>query len=195
MKIIKADINKVDLNPLVNKITRGDHKPLFLQPPGENHYGLLAYLSMQLGEGFVVELGTHHGTSSLAMSINPKVSIRTYDIQNRYGIKGKPENVECRVGNIFSMKEEHYLLEADLIFLDTAHTGDFEQQVYDYLLENDYKGLLLLDDIHWNGPMKKFWAGIKTTKFDLTDIGHGTCPDGIAGTGLVDFGGKVQLLS
>ena len=39
--------------------------------------------------------------------------------------------------------------------LDTAHTGDFETEVYMFLKNNSYKGILILDDIHYNNQMIK----------------------------------------
>lgn len=196
MKIIKEEITPVrsHLEAIVNQITRDDHKKIFLAPPGNNHYSLLAYLSLQKDNQVIFELGTHHGTSSLAMSINSSSRIVTYDIADRYGITPQPKNVERRIGDIFNLGQADQLLKADMIFLDTAHEGPFEWKVYNFLLENNYKGILVLDDIHWNAPMKKFWEGITTAKYDITDIGHGVCPDGIAGTGIVDFGGTVEII-
>jgi predicted O-methyltransferase YrrM len=193
MRIIKSDIKKIDLTSLVSKITREDHKTIFLAPPGQNHYGFLAYLSLQKDNQLIIELGTHHGTSSLAMSINPTNTIITYDIVDRYGIHPQPKNVETRIGDVFKLNQTELLLKADFIFLDTAHEGPFEWQVYNFLVENKYRGILILDDIHWNKPMKEFWNGITMTKYDVTDIGHGICPDGVAGTGIVDFSNKIFI--
>lgn len=193
IQIIKKDVSLIDLKLLVNQITRNDHKQIFLAPPGENHYSLLAYLSLQSDNQLIVELGTHHGTSSLAMSINKTSKIITYDIADRYGIQPQPKNVERRLGNIFELNEVDILLKSNIIFLDTAHEGPFEWQVYRFLVENEYKGILVLDDIHWNKPMKEFWEGITNTKYDVTDIGHGICPDGVAGTGIVDFSNQIKF--
>jgi hypothetical protein len=194
MKIIKQDVRLIDLTPYVDQIGRQDHKTIFLAPPGNNHYALLAYLAFQLTGKLIVELGTHYGSSSLAMSINDSNTIITYDIADRYGIQNPPKNITRRIGDIFKLGQESILLDASLIFLDTAHTGEFEQQVYDYLCDNNYQGILLLDDIHWNQPMKSFWNSINVTKYDITDIGHGICPDGVAGTGIVDFSNTLQII-
>lgn len=192
MIIEKSKINQIDLTPYVNLITRQDHRPIFLAPAGENHYKLLGYLSLKIQKGLIVELGTHVGTSSLALSINKSNRVVTYDVRNLYSVATQPTNVERIIGDIFELNQQDILLKADLIFLDTAHLGDFEWEVYSFLLRNDYKGILLLDDIHWNAPMKVFWNKIQTTKYDITSLGHGVCPDGVAGTGLVDFGNNVE---
>lgn len=194
INIIKKDIGLIKLDHLVKCITRADHKEIFLAPPGNNHYKLLAYLSLLNDNQVIIELGTHHGTSSLAFSINKTNSIITYDVVNRYGIVPKPKNVLCKIGNIFDMNEANLLLSANIIFLDTAHEGPFEHQIYNFLVENSYSGILILDDIHWNKPMKEFWNSINTLKYDVTDIGHGICPDGIAGTGIVDFNNNIRII-
>lgn len=200
MKIVKSDINKQDLTKYVDHITRKDHKTIFLDPPGKNHYKLLAYIGNLFNSVTIIELGTHHGTSSLALSTNKKNTIITYDVSDRYGINPQPDNVIRRIGNIFDLNEQERMLTAAVIFLDTAHEGDFEWQVYTYLRDNNYKGILILDDIHWNDAMRKVWNDIKITKYDVTDIGHGECivgPDNynISGTGLVDFSGTITLIN
>lgn len=192
MKITKSDISSIDMSTYVDYITRPDHKKIFLDPPGKNHYRLLAYLSMLLDNINILELGTHHGTSSLAMSINKKNTVITYDIADRYGIIPQPNNVIRKIGNIFELNEQANMLSAEIIFVDTAHLGDFEWEVYSYLKDNQYKGILLLDDIHFNSHMREFWNKITTVKYDITDIGQGACSNNnVAGTGLVDFSGNV----
>ena len=51
--------------------------------------------------------------------------------------------------------------------------------ILDFLIDNNWHGKLLLDDINLNQEMKNFWNGISHEKYDLTDIGHWS------GTGLV----------
>ncbi|MGB0767842.1 MAG: hypothetical protein ACPGYV_09035 [Phycisphaeraceae bacterium] len=200
--MIKIDGHYIEhqarLKPYVKHITRRDHRKIFLDPPGKNHYYLLSYLASQIGDGLIVELGTHHGTSSLAMSINPNARIVTFDIEDRYGIKPKPPNVETRIADLFESGQESILLESKMIFLDTAHEGPFEQQVYDYLKDNGYRGILVLDDIFWAKEMIAFWEGIDATKYDVTPIGHGDGkgPIGnVSGTGIVDFADQIEFVN
>ena len=189
-------ISEVDLSPWQKYITRVDHKPMFVRNIGE-HYKLLYYLASQINNELIVELGTHHGTGTLALSTNNSNKIISYDVVNRMSLSKIPDNVTLKIGNIFNLGQQHIMLDAALIFLDTAHTGDFELEVYTYLVKNNFKGILLLDDIHWNVPMQKFWNQIAVTKYDITDIGH-SCIDhvvthNVCGTGLVDFNGNVQI--
>ena len=91
--------------------------------------------------------------------------------------KSRP-NIEDRTGDVL---EDKRLFESPLIMLDTNHNGIFEKRAYTFLKENDYKGLLFLDDIYLNEPMRAFWNSIADPKEDVTDLGHW------AGSGLVEF--------
>jgi predicted O-methyltransferase YrrM len=196
MDIVYNEVKELDLSSLVSSITRKGHQEIINGPAGKEHYKLLAYLSKKINDGLIIELGTHNGTSSVAMSINESNIIITYDVKDVYSAK-KPKNVECRIGNIFDLGQEEMLLKANFIFLDTAHLGDFELQVYEYLRDNNYTGFIIYDDIHWSKEMVNFWKQVpEDIKYDVTEIGHGT-NDGqtsVCGTGIIDFSGKLNLL-
>ena len=155
----------------------------------KHHYKLLAYISKQKNNQLIYELGTHLGLSATALSVNDTNKIVTYDITDYTDIK-LPDNVEQRVGNIFHINKEAELLTADIIFLDTAHEGDFEYLVYSYLKEKEWKGILILDDINFNNPMKHFWNSIDTKKYDVTAVGH---REDNTGTGIVDFNNQITI--
>ncbi len=65
------------------------------------------------------------------------------------------------------------------IMLDIDHSGKTEKEILDFLVDNNWHGHLLLDDIYLNNAMKDFWNNITLEKYDLTHIGH------FSGTGLV----------
>ena len=184
-------INSVDLSHLKNIVDR-EHRKIINGSAGDQHYKLLTYLSKELPSPFIVELGTHYGTSSLALAENKDSVILTYDIKDRYRIKKRniPKNVIRKIKHIFDNNEAHYLLKADLIFLDAYHQGDFEREVLNYLIEQNFEGIILFDDIHWSQNMIDFWNQIKIEKHDITFLGHGggLGPMGnISGTGIIDF--------
>jgi hypothetical protein len=197
MKILAKDVYLEDLNYLKKKIKNSHHQDLLTQRPGINHYCLLSYLSKKINNSLIVELGTYAGTSALALSVNPTNLVETYDLSgDPFVIIDVPKNIKRNIGNIFELNNEKKLLQAELIFLDTAHNGDFEYQVLNYLNDNNYKGILLIDDIYWNGKMYNFWSAIKNKKIDLTFIGHGDGdgPNGnISGTGIVDFNNNIEI--
>ena len=197
MKFNLKDVYNENIDFLKNKISNPHHQKLLLQKPGINHYYLLSYISKKINNSLIVELGTYAGTSALALSVNPTNIVETYDLSGSpFAIIDVPKNIKRNIGNIFELNDEKKLLEAKLIFLDTAHNGDFEYQVLKYLNNNNYKGILLIDDIYWNGKMYYFWSSIKNKKIDLTFIGHGDGegPNGnISGTGIVDFNNNIEI--
>ena len=67
------------------------------------HYKLLAYLSMFFENETIVDIGTYMGLSALAMSYNHKNVVITYDIvdnferyKNELTVE-KKDNIECRI--------------------------------------------------------------------------------------------------
>jgi hypothetical protein len=73
------------------------------------------------------------------------------------------------------------ILSTNIIFVDTWHEGKMERAVYDFLVANNWKGVLIYDDIYYNDAMKAFWASLPEPKIDATHIGHST------GTGIIEF--------
>jgi hypothetical protein len=90
------------------------------------------------------------------------------------------DNIEFKLENILENNNE-LILSAPFIMLDTDHEGPFEDAFYAHLKKINYKGLLFLDDINLNDPMKIFWAGITEEKYELTSKAHWS------GTGIVIF--------
>lgn len=187
MKIIKKDVHDIDLSHLVDNIIPFEHKKLLMAPAGHQHYKLLTYLTRQINNATIVELGTHSGTSSTCLCENVTNKVKTFDIVDVYAIKNQPNNLTRHIGNIFKL-DPSILLKTDLVFLDTAHQGDFETEIYLYLKNNKYNGILLLDDIFFNEKMTQFWDSIDEKKHDITSVGHGHY-----GTGIVDFNNNVSI--
>ena len=151
----------------------------FWMDAGAEHYRLLAYLSTCYNNSTIIDLGTDKGCSALALSYNPSNHVISYDIEDRKVQPIDLPNIEFRVKDATEDRDE--LLGAPLILLDTAHDGVFEQKVYSLLVEGQYDGLLMLDDIYLNPTMQRFWERIGLEKIDLTPLGHWS------GTGLVRF--------
>jgi hypothetical protein len=177
----KGPIAAIDLRPLSRHAACAQYRGFFLDTDFKEHYQLLAYLSTRFNDATFFDIGTLKGYSALAMSFNRSNHVISYDIADFKELLHPEQlaNIEYRIGNALDAPE---LLSASMILLDTAHDGLFENQVYAFLKKNGFKGLLVLDDIHLNDPMKHFWRSIDMPKEDLTDIGHWS------GTGIVDFG-------
>jgi SAM-dependent methyltransferase len=174
-------ISRIDLKSLSKHAACPEYKGYFLNTDFAEHYQLLAYLSTRFDAATLFDIGTLKGYSALALSYNSTNNIISYDINDFKEIE-EPEkltNIDYRIGNALQDPE---LLSSTMIVLDTDHDGTFENQVFSFLKQNHYKGLLVLDDIYLNDPMKRFWHAIDLPKEDLTDIGHWS------GTGVVDFG-------
>lgn len=153
--------------------------PYFTQPAGTEHYRLLAHLSTLYSHRLILDVGTFHGASAVALSANPLAQVLSYDIQNQRTIDIKRSNIEFRVKNVLEDKDR--LAQASLILLDTFHDGSFEREFLRCLRSVGFRGTLLLDDTHLNAAMESFWGEILLPKADLTRVGHWS------GTGVVYF--------
>ena len=96
-------------------------------------------------------------------------------------LNNTPLNAEFIIDNVLNGNYNSVILGSKYIMLDTYHDGTFEKEFYDYLISINYKGYLLLDDIHLNFEMERFWDSITKEKYDISNLGH------ITGTGLVIF--------
>ena len=156
-----------------------DHNPYYFHmESGKEHYRLLMYVSTLYNDEVIFDVGTNKCMSALALSYNKSNRVKTYDI-----VKLLPENpnvdtIEYILGD--STKDLD-LEKCPVIFLDVDHDGLYEDIFYEHLKNINWKGILILDDIHLNEPMKKFWNRIEEKKYDITNIGHWS------GTGLVVF--------
>jgi predicted O-methyltransferase YrrM len=171
------------------------------KPPGEEHYVFLASLSMQISNKTIIELGTHPGNSAYVLAYGNRIrnannKIITFDIIEKPIILRDTKNIDYRIADLFDpvVREinRNLLLSSDFIFIDISpHEGIMEYDMYEWLRVNDYKGIVLFDDIHL-GPghmgvtsghsMQEFWKKVDPKyKIDLTSVGHWS------GTGLVCF--------
>jgi len=168
---------------------------------GQEHYKLLAALSAQLPLGSqVVDCGTLYGCSAVALSVNPGVTVHTFDLEDR--LTGQGERVK-QIHNIFFHQQCCIASVTDMldgvqpliIVLDIdPHDGEQEADFVSKLMMFNYRGLLICDDIHLNEAMKKFWryleklatptqthSEMKWRVLDVTEYGHWS------GTGIVVF--------
>lgn len=182
--IDQNDVLKINLEHLLSLTDSSENKKYMNLPSGE-HYKFLSYISRKINNALIFDIGTNYGGSALALADNKNNKVITYDIVQLNAIIGDCPNIEIRIGNAL---EDSRLLKSDIILLDTMHDGVFENEVYNFLKMHQYKGILLLDDIHLNKAMEKFWNNIDVTKYDLTRVGH------LTGTGLVDFSGMVVVV-
>ena len=159
----------------------------FYGAPGKQHYNLLSYLATRLSGTTIIDLGTHMGSSALALSVNPTNTIYSFDIVRKTPLSDLP-NVNFEIVDLWNPAARDFwapiVLGSSLIVLDIdPHSGVPEYEFYLWLKENDYKGLLFCDDIHYFKEMRdNFWFKVPhSEKVDITAIGHWS------GSGVISF--------
>lgn len=151
----------------------------FFEPAGTEHYRLLAFISSNYSGALILDIGTNTGSSALALSKGSSNHVISYDIEDCREGHGVGERIEHKIG--LATDDIANIQNASVIFLDTKHDGTFEDEFRNKLIELNWKGVLLLDDIYLNPEMKAFWDSITQEKIDLTKVGHWS------GTGAVIF--------
>jgi len=154
---------------------------------GKEHYRLLMHLVYCYDGAQIADIGTYRGASAIALGQNPKNKVFSLDV-GVYKNDIPMSNVEFRVGNFQSdSKIQESILKCSFIFLDIDHMYTNEIWFYNFLVKNNWKGLMLCDDIYLCDEMKRFWNEITHPKIDITQYGH------FSGTGAVIFGGDINL--
>jgi hypothetical protein len=148
---------------------------------GEEHYRLLMKISTLFNGATLFDIGTYQGSSAIALAHNDKNFVMSYDVKQDPLVSNiKKANLNFQFNDVLSTNMEA-LKHAPFVMLDTYHDGSYENRFYFMLKQNDFRGILLLDDIYLNDAMRNFWDSISETKHDISHIGHHS------GTGIVDF--------
>jgi hypothetical protein len=180
INITNEKLDTIDMS-LDSLIYNQEYQNYFNRKSSEEHYRLLTHLSSLYNYEKFVDVGTLKGSSALALSTNKNNKVYSFNISNQLDLRSIPENIEFIVDDVINGKYDSILKESKLILLDTFHDGIFEKEFLNYLVNLQYKGILLLDDIYLNLEMRNFWESIAFEKYDVTNIGHNT------GTGVVYF--------
>lgn len=183
---INRTINMLNMAPLIKYISWHENAKHFNQPGGIEHYKMLAYLATQIPKGStVIDLGTYLGSSAIALSYNEDITVETYDIVDLIPCdKTTTVNTLANVKRIIKDCKDCIPAFKDklLIVLDIdPHDGVQEKQVIQSLIDVDYKGIVICDDININKDMRDFWSWVPLKKTDVTQYGHWT------GTGIITF--------
>jgi hypothetical protein len=181
LSITNEQLDNIDLFPYSQRINSSEYQGYFMSKSGQEHYRLLAHISQNDDLVDILDVGTLKGCSALAFSVNSKNKVRSFNVGNEFDLNYTPLNAEFIIDNVLNGNYNSVILGSKYIMLDTYHDGTFEKEFYDYLISINYKGYLLLDDIHLNFEMERFWGSITKEKYDITNIGH------VTGTGVVYF--------
>ena len=182
IKLDKAAIKALDISHLAEQsLNKNDWLTA-----GQSEYRLYAWLTTQFNNTTILDVGTRTGGSALALSYNETNKVMSYDLQEQGASSGiSKSNVQF---NIKDFREDDTLDfdNISIIMLDVdPHDGVQEEEMFEWLEEKGWKGLVLLDDIGPQWPeIEDFWNRITYPKLNVTEVGH------MSGTGLVNFDEK-----
>lgn len=182
-KLTKEELDKFDLSNLEKLGFRMQNNLLY--PPGDSPFKLYAYLSTLFNDGIILDVGTEYGNSALALSYNENNTIMSYNILEEGASGIIRENI---IWKIMDFREDESIdYEAvKMICIDVdPHDGRQEIEMFKFLQDKGWEGILIFDDIHVNDKMNSFWDSIEPIdstediKYDITHIGHSS------GTGII----------
>ena len=102
------------------------------------------------------------------------------------------DNVEYNISNPLTKENTEIMLSASLISLDVdPHDGIQEKDFVNFFVDNNWKGLMVCDDIEEKIEMKRFWQNVSKTKYDIsyTRYSH------YSGTGIICFDDQSIILN
>tara|TARA_Y100000593_G_C4179188_1_gene271157 strand:- start:69 stop:695 length:627 start_codon:yes stop_codon:yes gene_type:complete len=201
------ELDKIDLtifDKYISPKLRNVSAYNFYGNSGKEHYKLLAYLSTCYNNETLIDIGTHMGGSAFALSYNQSNKVISVDVTCLLSVVVDLPNIEFKyldkIENSDKDEDEYETLDPDIIhssrfiLYDTRHDGKLEAELHNYLMESNWTGICMYDDIKYrytredNKPMQEFWNSIdENQKIDVTDYGHWT------GTGLVWYGDKPTI--
>ena len=186
--------------------------------PAYHYYAILSKLSTYFNDSVIVDLGTLYGNSAAALAYNKSNKVYTYDISHSEEAadvfkKEEFQNIMYIIGNciednwfgmamlwkdrmVESKSDKEIFLSSELIFMDIdPHNGVQEDKVLNFLISNNWKGILVCDDIglgrekgkeNAHPAMRDWWNSIELPKYDISKnyFAAGT------GTGVVCFDGQ-----
>ncbi len=180
----------------------------------EHYCAILAHLSTYFNDSIIVDMGTHTGNSAAALSYNKSNKVYTFDITPTEEAaelfkKDEYKNIIYIIGNCIEnnwygqplgpfstnlseplKSEKEIFLSSELIFLDIdPHDGVQEPQVLDFLITNNWKGIMVCDDIgHQHPPMHDWWNSIELPTYTIRNKYAA-----FKGTGIIVFDGQEVL--
>lgn len=189
MKITLSNetLNSIDLSRYKARNLDIGNKYFYLES-GKEHYRLLTYLSTLFSSQTFFDIGTNHGCSALALGHNPSNKVISFDIvNNRKESFDQEFNITFSYG---SCKDFFLNCRPSIIFLDADKSNDFEMDFIKFLIENNFGGLLIMDDLYEYPIVAdciNYLRDLGYKVYDVSKYGH------YSGTHIVDFGGNLTL--
>eukprot|EP00798_Chlamydomonas_sp_ICE-L_P000899 gene899-5681_t len=169
-----TDLNAIDLSS-VNSVCRWSSNFSFFElSAGEEHYRLLAHVARSVRRPTIIDIGHFQGLSAAALSLATEKTVRSFDLIS--SLPSDPSvptaihipNVRLEIGPNYMRDLPDHLRTSDLVILDIDHLGKSERDIFKVLEEAKFDGLLIVNDIHLNEHMQRFWDDIKQTKYDIS---------------------------
>jgi hypothetical protein len=194
MLLSQTTFDALDLSVFSGRFVNDNDREEFFGLSGSQHYRLLAWLSTQFYGRDLIDIGTHRGSSALALSYSGTNTVHTFDIDDRLAQEWKMSkwanrDIQFHKENLWDPATRaawrDRLLGSAAIFMDIdPHDGPMELEFFQWLKAEGYKGLLICDDIwYFKGMRDAFWYHVPDAdKVDATLVGHWS------GTGIVHFG-------
>ena len=185
IKLDKDAIKSLDISDLAKQSLNAND----WLTAGQSEYRLYAWLSTQFNNTTILDVGTRTGGSALALSYNETNNVMSYDLQEQGASSGiNKDNIQFNIKD-FRDDETLDFDNISIIMLDVdPHDGVQEEEMFEWLEDKGWKGLVLLDDIGPQWPeIEDFWNRITYPKINVTEVGH------MSGTGLVNFDEKHSI--
>lgn len=157
--------------------------PHFIYSKGVEPYAFYWETFLNISNTTIADLGTYQGLSAAVLSANPTNYVYSYDINLSYNLCKPKDNIKFIEGNIFDYIDDILACEYILVDVD-PHDGYQEIKFFRILLEKNYKGITLWDDLNLNEGMRKFWTNAESDRIIEKKIikdGHHS------GTGYISF--------
>ncbi len=161
------------------------------------YYAILTHLSTYFNNSVIVDLGTHRGESAAALAYNKSNIVYSYDIEHLEEAvdifnKVEFENIKYIIGDciennwsgmamlegVLPKSDKEIFLSSELIFMDVdPHNGIQEDKVLNFLISNNWKGIMVCDDIgtgrelgkeNAHPQMRDWWNTIDLPKYDIS---------------------------
>ena len=205
-------------DPAYNVHGVGDYFPFWDMYRYNKYYKILAYLSTFYDNEILVDIGTRRGHSAASLAYNENNVVYTYNdredevpendvfekmtnikpfILSNYHEEDNDGRGAGDLGNILGEDEhKNILLKSSLVFMDVdPHDGRKETALFDFLVDNDYRGITLWDDIAF-----QLATWFERVKHIVNRLPHLTCCDlndyswSDGSTGVICFGGQEVIL-
>jgi len=193
--ITRSDLDSLNTLDYYNAFCKSEPNSDIFGVSGQEHFKLLSFLSTKFNNSNILDIGTHAGQSSLALSYNSSNTVFSFDIVDQVKPYIKTaSNIKFHLEDLFNKevfdKWANFILACPFIFLDVdPHNGFMETTFLSYLKDINYPGFVVCDDIWFFKEMRNnFWYKIEDKyRYDMTDLGHWS------GTGIVTFNPSITF--